>query len=323
MKMKKSYLLLLLLLMTQLASAQKLKVESMKAVPNDITASQNERKDLNGKPCALVKIQLVGDIKRVEGNVIGKVLDCDTEKWVYLTDGTKEMKIISDDFLPLQVKFTDYGIKEVKSKVTYVLTLYDPAHASDIPVGPLVLTTDGPDELTIEVLTQHMLGIEGLKVSAKKKAALKAIKEKYPTAVEQEEQQSVMITLDESNGYKKTLLGLPVTAIAKWERASRGGLFGGIVKGSIASSLIGGSTIYGLTLPVGHTDKESAMEVATRLIKEFTDKDFKTSEPKNIYKMYSAGSDYALMVSNKKHVFMVMVASISVNKYTVQLMSLL
>lgn len=49
MKMKKSYLLLLLLLMTQLASAQKLKVESMKAVPNDISASQNERKDLNGK----------------------------------------------------------------------------------------------------------------------------------------------------------------------------------------------------------------------------------------------------------------------------------
>lgn len=323
MKKINSLLTMCLLLLAQVAVAQKLNVESMKAVTNDISASQHERKDLNGQACALVKIQLVGSIKRVEGNVIGQVVNRDTEKWVYLTDGTKEMKIIPEDYLPLQVQFADYGIKQVKSKVTYVLTLYDPSQTGDIPVGPMVLTTDGPDELTIENITQHMLGIEGLKVSAKKNAALKAIKAQYPTAVEQKEQQSVMITLDESNGYKKTLLGLPVTAIAKWQNSSGGGLLGGLMGGGIASSLIGGSTIYGLTLPVGHTDKESAMEVATRLIKEFTDKGFQTSEPKSVYKMAAAGSDYALMVGNKKHVFMVSVSSIGVNKYTVQLMSIL
>lgn len=309
--------------MLTVAAAQELIVRSMTEVSNDISASQYERKDLNGQACALVKIQMVGAIKRVEGNVIGKVVNRDTEKWVYLTAGTKEMKIIPENFLPLQVKFSDYGIKQLKSKVTYVLVLLDASQAGDIPVGPMVLTTDGPDELKVEEISQHMLGIEGLKLKEKQKKALKVIKEQYPTAVEETVQQSVSITLDASNGYKRTLLGLPVTAMAKWT-SSKPGLLGGLMGGGIASQLTATSqSVYDLGLPVGHTDKESAMEVANRLIKEFTDHGFQTSEPKSIYKMAAAGSEYSMLVSNKKNVFIVMVTSMGVNKYTVQLLLVL
>ena len=323
--MKKFYFLLTmcLLLLAQVAVAQKLNVESMKAVTNDISASQYERKDLNGQACALVKIQLVGSIKRVEGNVIGEVVNRDTEKWVYLTDGTKEVKIIPDDFLPLQVQFADYGIKQVKSKMTYVLTLYDPSQAGDIPVGPLTLTTDGPNELKMEDITQYMLGIEGLKLKEKQKNALKMIKSLYPTAVEEKKQQSVMITLDANCGYVKTLLGLPVTAMAKWTSARPTSL-GGILGAAVATpTLAGRQSIYNLTLPAGHTDKDSAMDVANRLIKEFTDNGFEAAEPASIYKMAAAGSEYSQQLYTKKMVFMVTVSPIGINKYTVQLMSLM
>ena len=51
--------------------AQKLSVESMTALPMDLSASQYERKDLNGQPCALVKVQLATMGARFEGNVVG------------------------------------------------------------------------------------------------------------------------------------------------------------------------------------------------------------------------------------------------------------
>ena len=88
--------------------------------------------------------------------------------------------------------------------------------------------------------------------------------------------------------------------MAKWT-SSKPGLLGGLMGGGIASQLTATSqSVYDLGLPVGHTDKESAMEVANRLIKEFTDHGFQTSEPKSIYKMAAAGSEYSMLVSNKK-----------------------
>ena len=114
------------LTMLATASAQKLTVESMAAVSNDISASQYERKDLNGQACALVKVQLAAMGAQFEGNVIQPVEYKTGEYWVYMTEGSKELHIKHPSFVPLVINFTDYGIKGVEQKVTYVLTLNIP-----------------------------------------------------------------------------------------------------------------------------------------------------------------------------------------------------
>ena len=125
--MKKKYVLIwLLLLLPVVAMAQELKVRSLEADPMDLSASTQPRNDKVGNPCALVKVLMVDGIDRVEGNVIGDVEDRGTEKWVYLSAGTKMMKIIPKNHLPLMIMFDDYGIKRVESKMTYVLTLVMP-----------------------------------------------------------------------------------------------------------------------------------------------------------------------------------------------------
>lgn len=67
----KGILLILLLLLTLAASAQELTVKSMTVAGNDISASQYRVNDLNGQPCALVKVQLATRGAKFAGSVIG------------------------------------------------------------------------------------------------------------------------------------------------------------------------------------------------------------------------------------------------------------
>ena len=105
--------------------AQELKIKSCTLASTDVTASslENIRMDDVGDPCALVKILLLDGISKVQGNVIGDIKEYSTEKWVYLSKGTKEIRIIPMHYKPLQVYFPDFGIDGVESKRTYVLDL--------------------------------------------------------------------------------------------------------------------------------------------------------------------------------------------------------
>jgi len=47
----------------------------------------DRRVDLNGNPCALVKVQVVDEIERVEGNTIGDIVSYGVEKWIYMCKG--------------------------------------------------------------------------------------------------------------------------------------------------------------------------------------------------------------------------------------------
>ena len=70
--MIKNYLILLCLFVSLQGFSQSLVVESFKAKSNDLTARVKERKDLNGNPCALIKVELpIKDIL-FEGNVVGE-----------------------------------------------------------------------------------------------------------------------------------------------------------------------------------------------------------------------------------------------------------
>uniref|UniRef100_UPI004027480C SUMF1/EgtB/PvdO family nonheme iron enzyme n=1 Tax=Prevotella sp. TaxID=59823 RepID=UPI004027480C len=130
--MKKIYLLLLsVFALLNTAIAQKLSVESFVLAPTDLTAQTEGRKDLNGDACALVKISFVGDVLDVEGNVIKPLVKRNNETWAFMTQESRQMKVITKDYLPLMVTFGDYGIEKLQSNRTYVLTLAKPSGAQE------------------------------------------------------------------------------------------------------------------------------------------------------------------------------------------------
>ena len=122
--MKKLYLILLsAFILLNTAAAQELKVKSFGVAINDLSASVETVPDKNGDPCALVKILLVDSIAKVEGFVLKTKSVSPTEKWVYLSSGAKEVRIMPTHYKPINVYFPDFGVKGVEGKRTYILDL--------------------------------------------------------------------------------------------------------------------------------------------------------------------------------------------------------
>ena len=125
--MRKSLLLLLFVLQAIVVWAQKLTVESFMMAENDISAQTQSRKDLNDRNCALVKVQFVGTISDVEGNVVKPLVKHGNETWVYMPQGSKQLKLLTQSYLPVMVTFADYGVEKLESNRTYVLILVKPS----------------------------------------------------------------------------------------------------------------------------------------------------------------------------------------------------
>ena len=106
--------------------SQELQVKFFSLAATDISAQTQQRKDLNDAPCALVKVQFVGDILDVEGNVIKPLVKKGNETWAYMTHGSQQMKVLTKDYLPIMVDFSNYGISQVEKNKTYVLVLAKP-----------------------------------------------------------------------------------------------------------------------------------------------------------------------------------------------------
>ena len=178
-KMKRILFLILSLLLSFGASAQKLAVESFSLAASDISAQTQPRKDLNDAPCALVKVQFVGDILNVNGNVILPLLKEDYETWVYLTHGSRQMQVTAKNYLPLMIKFADYGVESVEKNRTYVLVLNqmgmssNPADvsttASTVSVSPVQVPAVPSNTISDDVITipvKDGICIEMVKVEA-------------------------------------------------------------------------------------------------------------------------------------------------------------
>ena len=125
--MNKSLLLFLFfVLYTFEICAQELTVKSVKLAENDISAQTQPRKDLNDRNCALVKVQFVGTISEVEGNVVKPLVKHGNETWVYMPQGSRQLKILTQSYLPVMVTFADYGVEKLESNRTYVLVMTKP-----------------------------------------------------------------------------------------------------------------------------------------------------------------------------------------------------
>lgn len=99
----------------------------------DLTASTYPRNDLNDKVCALIKVVITEPNVKFEGNVIGDVEFRTNEYWVYVSNGTKQLKVKAANALPLLINFKDYGIVDVKSKLTYELFLKKESNEASKP----------------------------------------------------------------------------------------------------------------------------------------------------------------------------------------------
>ena len=91
----------------------------------DHIPGSDRRNDFNGVPCALIKVYVVDDIERVEGNKIGDVVKKgNVEKWVYMCKGSRNIRIHFKNHLPVRVVFQDYDMKDgLESNRVYELML--------------------------------------------------------------------------------------------------------------------------------------------------------------------------------------------------------
>ena len=124
--MKKTIITLTLLLCATLSFAQELKVKSFTHDQMSLEARVGGgRNDLNGKQCALIKVQVRDDIVDCTGGNVGEIISKGIVKKVFVSPDTKFLKFEFKYNYPLKVTFADYGIKSLAEGGTYTLTLVD------------------------------------------------------------------------------------------------------------------------------------------------------------------------------------------------------
>ena len=129
--MNRIIILAIFLLSAMMAFGQKLSVESFEYLPKDLTARTSPRNDRNGTPCAVIRVGIALQGVVFDGNTIGKPIYNTGEYLVYMPEGSKQLTIRHDSYLPLTVVFADYGIDKVESSSTYRLTV--PTGAAPTP----------------------------------------------------------------------------------------------------------------------------------------------------------------------------------------------
>ena len=151
--MNKLKLTILFLFMSLAASAQRLAVESLKLRPNDLSARnvKNQRHDLNGKPCALLKVMVLDDITKCSSGNIGDIVTEGPVKLIYITSATPSIELSFQYHYPLTINFADYGYKHLEGNSTYELNLVD---AQQMMMGNGVQKIESTTETKVEAKTE-------------------------------------------------------------------------------------------------------------------------------------------------------------------------
>lgn len=167
---RKTLVVIILSIISLSTQARDLKVESFSLLQNDISARINQSEDLNGDKCALIKISLPIEGCKFSGLVGNYEFDVN-EYLVYVSPGTKQIKIKCPGFDTLEVDFSKYLHDEkIESLRTYRLIIsdYDTLDIIQNPDGNMVVLDiypkDNPD--VIVKIDEKIQPIEDGKVSA-------------------------------------------------------------------------------------------------------------------------------------------------------------
>lgn len=106
----------------QICRAQEMQIKSVETLTTDISARTNPCFDINGDPCALIKVNLVAPNATFEGNVI-KVIPKDGQYWVYMTAGSRSLTVNQPMILPCKIDFISNGVTKLAEKTTYSVTI--------------------------------------------------------------------------------------------------------------------------------------------------------------------------------------------------------
>lgn len=101
---------------------QNITVKEIKELGTDFTASKFERKDNNGKSCAVVKIALPSVEGVAFSNHVGEVSNKAGEYVVYISPGTTSLCILKEEEPICMIDFTKANL-EIQSKHTYQVIL--------------------------------------------------------------------------------------------------------------------------------------------------------------------------------------------------------
>lgn len=134
----------LLIILVFSAQAQKLKVTDFRQDPADISAQAKQEKDLNGEPCALVKLSLSVDNAEFEGDIVKSFYNGKSEYWVYLIDGANYLTIKTDDYPVLRYDFPE----NVTGNSTYIMDVVRPGE--NPPTRVITLKIDDGDGETFD-----------------------------------------------------------------------------------------------------------------------------------------------------------------------------
>ena len=139
--MKERFFTIVLLLCAIVLNAAAQKNATVKSFvqTTDHISGADRRNDMNGTPCALVKVQVVDDISRVEGNRIGDIVTKGVEKWVYMCKGSRNMRIHLKNHLPVKIMFQDYKIKGLESNRVYELVIEAPYAPQQLDKQKLII----------------------------------------------------------------------------------------------------------------------------------------------------------------------------------------
>lgn len=128
-----------MLLCVNAAYSQELKVKDFHQEITDISAVKFKVKDLNGNPCALIKVGLVLQDITFEGDVVKSEYK-EGEWWVYLCEGSNYLTIKSGKYLPLRYEF-----EELTGNVTYIMTVEVPQGSTNEPTGEVEISCNVKD----------------------------------------------------------------------------------------------------------------------------------------------------------------------------------
>lgn len=98
--------------------AQELKIESV-IETTEILSANMQRQDANGFQCAVLRIILPQDKASFEGSIVGDCEYKNGEYWVYVSPGTKRIRIKYNNLNPLMLNVKDYSLLEFKSRTIY------------------------------------------------------------------------------------------------------------------------------------------------------------------------------------------------------------
>lgn len=118
----RNYLVIIFAIICLPFYSQGFKIKEFKQNINDGSAFHAPL-DTEGHPCGLIKVRTDDTGLKFRGGIIGEVENKTNEYWVYMAQGSKQLKILHPNFLPMSIDLDAYGIGEVTSKATYILTL--------------------------------------------------------------------------------------------------------------------------------------------------------------------------------------------------------